>query len=59
MIFDEYVQLVNIFIEMLLFANVFLGISSHSLEELEITLGLRELLVAIDRLVLEFFPNLI
>jgi hypothetical protein len=40
MIFDENVQLVNILVKMLLLAKVFLGISPHSLEELEITLGL-------------------
>lgn len=59
MILDENVQLVNILVEMFLFAKVLLGIPSHSLEELEITLGLSELLVTIDWLILYFFPNFI
>ena len=58
-IFDENVQLVNILVEMFLFAKVFLGISSHSLEKLEITLSLSELLVTVDRFVLDFLPNFI
>jgi hypothetical protein len=58
-ILDENVQLVNILVEMFLFAKVLLGIPSHSLEKLEITLGLSELLVTIDRLILDFFPNFI
>jgi hypothetical protein len=40
MIFDENVQLVNILVEMFLLAKLFLGISPHPLQELEITLGL-------------------